>query len=80
MSDTPMSDDEFLNYCDAHADTPRCGFVPEQIARLARLAGEEEIAAVWDAKPLNIHDMDRDDVREFVKRAWNLRKSAEPTH
>lgn len=46
-----MTNDEFLNYCEAHATTPRCGFVPEQLARLCRLAGRSEEAGSWDRHP-----------------------------
>lgn len=66
---TPMSDNEFLNYCDTHSHSERCGFVPEHIARLASLAGKDEIAEAWSNKPLNIHNMDGYDIREFVELA-----------
>lgn len=71
---TEMGDDEFLSYCNGMALTPRCGFVPAQVARLVRLSGgEERIALAWDARhPHEIHDMDQDTIREAVRKARAL--------
>ena len=68
-----MGDDEFLSYCNGMADTPRCGFVPEQIARLIRLSGgDEELARKWDNLPNEVYSMDRWVVREAVTKARAL--------
>jgi len=69
MPDGTMTDDEFLNYCAAHADTPRCGFVPQELARLSRLADSEGAAQVWDAHPNRVVDCDRDAIRRLVSTA-----------
>ena len=61
-----MSDDEFLAYCAGMSGTPRCGFVPEHMARLHRLAGMNPEARVWDAQPHGVYDIDRDYVRKLV--------------
>ena len=78
MTDRTMNDEEFLRYCDTHSYTERCGFVPEHIARLARLAGEDDVAKAWDEKPLNVHNMDGNEIRDFVERA-RTRLSVQPT-
>ena len=35
-----MNDNEFLSYCQSMAQTPRAGFLPEQLHRLFVLAGD----------------------------------------
>lgn len=45
-----MNDNEFLDYCEAHASTPRAGFVPEQLHRLFVLAGDPA-GGNWDKVP-----------------------------
>lgn len=64
-----MTDPEFLNYCDAHAETPRCGFVPSQLSRLLQLAGDAEGADFWASEPNAVHDCDRYWIREQVQLA-----------
>lgn len=66
---TQMTDEEFLIYCDSMADTPRCGFAPSNVARLVRLAGQEEWAKHWEGKPVGVYDMDHDDIRQCVTKA-----------
>lgn len=69
-----MGDEEFLQYCLGMTLTPRCGFVPEQVARLIRLSdGDEEIARKWDVQPLDVYSLDRDAVRNAVEKARQLR-------
>lgn len=51
-----MSDKEFMLYCRTHCSTPRAAFVPSQIARLHRLAGNEERADHWEKQPNQILD------------------------
>lgn len=46
-----MNDLEFLDYCEYHAQTPRCGYTPEHLARLNRLAGREETATFLATLP-----------------------------
>lgn len=77
-SEVVMGDQEFLNYCDSHSETQRCGFVPEQIARLAQLAGKPGIAEIWDEKPFRVYEMDGDEIREFVDQA-RTRLTTQPT-
>lgn len=43
-----MTDDEFIAYCEAHSETERAGFVPENIVRILRLSGNADLAAVWE--------------------------------
>ncbi len=65
-----MNDQEFLSYCQGMAMTPRCGFVPQQVARLIRLAGGDETEAqVWDARPVNVYNMDRYTISSLVDQA-----------
>lgn len=67
MTDGEMSDEEFLNYCEAHADTPRCGFVPAQLSRLHGLAGFLQRAKIWGAMSNAVHDAGPDYIRELVR-------------
>jgi hypothetical protein len=64
-----MTDREFLGYCRGMAETPRCGFVPEQIARLYRLAGHSALADRWSEQPNGVCNMDRWAIRDAVKQA-----------
>lgn len=64
-----MTDSEFLDYCYAHADTPRCGFVPEHAARLARLAGQEDAVDQWGRVPHGVYSLDPHAVRLAVEMA-----------
>jgi len=41
MGADPMTDEEFLGYCDIHCETPRALFSEAHCVRLYRLAGEE---------------------------------------
>lgn len=61
-----MTDAEFLDYCESHASTPRCGFVPEQLSRLSRLAGWTDH---WVDEPRRVVDCDRDVVLSCVSAA-----------
>lgn len=64
-----MTDQEFLLYCQTHCASPRAAFVPQQIARLLRLAGKLEAASAWDEiTPTKIID----DQRNLVKRLVHL--------
>lgn len=67
-----MTDDEFLRYCHSHADTPRCGFVPEQIARLLRLAAPDECARDierWEQTPPRVVNCDPEQICGLVEMA-----------
>lgn len=74
-----MSDEEFLDYCYAHADTPRCGFVPAQAARLARLAGQDDAADQWSRVPHGVYELDPSTVRIAVEAARELAAIYGPT-
>ena len=62
-----MTDDEFLNYCETHAGTPRCGFIPGQLARLCRLAGAVGATEFWAQQNLRIVNCDREAVRRLIE-------------
>lgn len=47
MAAKEMSDEDFLNYVEAHSDTERALFSGKQIARMLTLAGDEGAAAEW---------------------------------
>ena len=69
-----MTDAEFLDYCETHSETPRCGFTPASIARLLRLAGDEKRADVWILiwGPNDVVNCDRGSVKEAVAVARNI--------
>lgn len=74
-----MSDEEFLRYCDGMADTPRCGFVPQNLERLTRLAGRDVEADFWAKEPNCIVDADRDVIRRIVGQARTRAAISKPT-
>lgn len=61
-----MTDDEFLAYCEAHARTPRCGFVPSQLARLCKLANRPLWASFWGDQPNRVVDCEPDRITHAV--------------
>lgn len=69
MGYVDMSDEGFLRYCDSHSETPRCGFVPQQIAHLLRLSGREAAAQAWDAEQNYIVNCTEDAIKGLVKLA-----------
>lgn len=75
-----MNDEEFLRYCESMADTPRCGMVPEHVARLAKLAGvASPMVALIENVPLEVIDCDHDGVRAMVTLARErLARAASP--
>ena len=71
-----MNDREFLNYCDSHVETPRGGFMPAQLFRLYKLAGDEA-GGSWDKAPKNhIEDFGhcRHHIKDRVVKARDLLK------
>ena len=64
-----MNDSEFLQYCETHSHTERCGFVPSQIARLCKLIGDEDSAKNWAALDNGVYDMDGIEIRAAVATA-----------
>jgi len=64
-----MNDKEFLDYCEGMTETPRCGFTPQSIARLLRLAGREEWAERWDKEGTRVVDGIHDEIRAYTKQA-----------
>lgn len=67
-----MSDDEFLLYCETHCDSPRAGFVPSQLERLANLAGhpaEQHWAERARTNPNGIYSMDHSIIAPLVRAA-----------
>jgi len=67
-----MTDQEFLLYCETHCKTERAGFVPQQIARLFRLAGYRAEAALWNKRPLSIITCREDAILPLVRGARDL--------
>jgi len=61
-----MNDEEFLNYCEAHSKTPRCGFTAENLARLWRIAGREDFALTWDRAQRRVYDCTEDAIMKIV--------------
>jgi hypothetical protein len=70
-----MTDKEFLDYCDAMTETPRCGFVPSNIARIFRLAGDQETAKTWDDQPNRVVNCGHGVIRNLVKQARERMKN-----
>lgn len=68
-----MKSEEFLNYCATHAETPRCGFTPEQLARLADLAGRTVIAHEWRNTRHGVYGKDRQVITNTVAAARDNR-------
>lgn len=62
-----MDDNEFLDYCYTHAETPRCGFVPEQISRLLKLAGCYSLAETWDRISVQVINCDKEEIHRLVE-------------
>jgi hypothetical protein len=61
-----MSDDEFLHYCLAHSESPRCGFTPEQVIRLMLLAGMKESASMVSRDPPRVLECDPKTIQDMV--------------
>lgn len=76
-----MSDEEFLSYCDSHAETPRCGFVPAHIARLLKLSGvgDDSDIEAWLSKPIQIINCDQDQIKALVSAARENPQPQVPT-
>ncbi len=65
-----MNDVDFLDYCQEHSFTERCGFVPEHVARLVKLAGmSDETIRYWESQPITVYELDRFSVRDAVAKA-----------
>lgn len=65
-----MTDEEFLDYCDAHSETPRAGFVPDNIVRLLELAGEEKLLInTWKQVRGGIYSFHSDQIYPMTKKA-----------
>jgi len=64
-----MSDDHFLDYCTTHAETPRCGFTPAQLARLFRLCGYTASAHMWELEQPSVINCSRDAIMRLVREA-----------
>ena len=57
-----MTDEEFLAYCERRAQASECSLTSDQVARLARLAGQEPKAQVWESMPPGEADCDPDEI------------------
>ncbi len=64
-----MEDLEFIRYCEAHCETERAGFVPSNLERIYRLAGDDEKANEWAKKPLNIFSVFEDVMKPLCAQA-----------
>lgn len=69
---TPFHNDDFLAYCRAQSYTPRCAFVPSQLARLNELAGEYDAAQAWADVPDRIINCRKEDILELVDKSSQL--------
>jgi len=69
-----MDDQEFLLYCETMTNTERCGFVPKNIARLMRLAGQPDQASAWENQPNRIIDHCHEAISNLVYLARNTMK------
>lgn len=65
-----LTDEQFINYCDAMTTTQRCVFAPSAVARLCRLAGcDETVARRWDNAKAQVYNMEKDGIVAMVARA-----------
>lgn len=64
-----MTDQEFLDYCEVHSETPRCGFTPAQLARLCRLIGNEKAAEGLEKTLPGVVNCSEQDIKWAVSRA-----------
>ena len=64
-----MNDEEFLDYCNLHSRTPRCGFTPSQLGRLCMLAGLHTVAEQWLSEAPRVVNCDRESIRSTIIRA-----------
>lgn len=71
-----MNDDEFLDYCETHAASPRCGFTPCQIARLMRMSNMKESAATYDAMKPAVLECNPKTIIEMVE--WARQNRVKP--
>lgn len=71
MAEIEMTDDEFLRYCEVHCESPRAGFVKENLDRLFILMGEEPNKHL---RPGVIYPCDESIMLPWVKRARRWQK------
>lgn len=64
-----MDDGTFLDYCDLHAFSARCGFTPAQIARLYDLSGDVILAGAWGRQANRVVDCDKNEIWYLVVEA-----------
>lgn len=77
MSEDPRekkwaADMEFLSYCEMHSQTPRCGFTPEQLARLYQMADPSKYAeevVLYRGMPNQVVNCDPTVIRNLVAEA-----------
>jgi hypothetical protein len=64
-----MSDTEFLDYCYWHSKTERAGFVGSHVARILRLAGQEEKARQFEDRADSIFSVPDEVMHPLVAQA-----------
>jgi hypothetical protein len=62
-----MTDEDFWDYCEAHSETPRCGFVPEHLSRLCLLAGLPSEAKRWSKEANGVFSCNREAIKNLVR-------------
>lgn len=73
-----MNNKEFLDYCESHSHTERCGFVGEHLARLAKLAGKSGGMQEQLAKLEGVVNVDPHSIRNWVYTARGFLDMEEP--
>ena len=73
-----MNDKEFLDYCESHSHSERCGFVGEHLARLAKLAGKPEEVQTQLGALKGVVNADPDGIRDLVYTARGFLDMEEP--
>jgi hypothetical protein len=63
-----MTDEEFIRYCEDHVETPRAGFIPEQLVRLCLLAGRDAAAHAWEGIENRVVDCTSVNSRNTMRR------------
>ena len=61
----PLTDEQFLGYCDIHCETPRALFSYEDCVRLYRLAGHD----VADPTTQGFHAMHEEEAKPLIAKA-----------
>jgi len=66
---TEMNDEEFLDYCEIHSETARCGFIPSELERLCRLSGFNKSANMYKEMKNLVINCNEEVIKRYVKTA-----------